>query len=56
MIARYRAWAARRTADRHLAHLARLDRTETNPMAEDPTRDPNYCYTCGRVCGSQPHR
>lgn len=26
-----------------------------SPPANDPQRDPDWCWTYGRKCGSQPH-
>ncbi|MET8399596.1 hypothetical protein [Streptomyces sp900116325] len=46
---------ARRLADRHLARLARTTGDTPVTTANDEQRDPDYCWTCGRKCGSQPH-
>ncbi|MGW2497319.1 hypothetical protein ACWCV2_22820 [Streptomyces pseudogriseolus] len=58
--------AARRRAqdDRDLLRLARnTDRKRAARMkphhlaaTEDEQRDPDFCWTCGRKCGSQAHR
>lgn len=50
--------------DRALLRLARnarrKERTTVRPRplaaTEDEQRDPDYCWTCGRKCGSQAHR
>ncbi|MGW0134851.1 hypothetical protein [Streptomyces sp. NPDC003299] len=54
---------ARAQADRDLLRLARntrKDRTTVKPdhlaATEDEMRDPDFCWTCGRKCGSQAHR
>lgn len=26
------------------------------PVPTDEDRSPDYCFTCGRRCGSQPHQ
>jgi hypothetical protein len=26
------------------------------PVPNDEQRDPDWCWTCGRKCGSQPHQ
>ncbi|MFF3353363.1 hypothetical protein ACFYWN_12060 [Streptomyces sp. NPDC002917] len=46
---------ARRRADRHLARLARTTGATAMTLANDEQRDPDYCWTCGRKCGSQAH-
>ncbi|MCX5362900.1 hypothetical protein OG864_29820 [Streptomyces sp. NBC_00124] len=51
-------------ADRDLLRLARNARKKERPTlqpapiaaTEDEQRDPDYCWTCGRKCGSQAHR
>lgn len=44
----YRERRAARRARRLLAALPPV-------IVPNDERDPNYCYTCRRVCGSQPH-
>ncbi|GGW68108.1 hypothetical protein [Streptomyces griseoloalbus] len=48
--------AARRRADRALYRLAHRGDTVHTAATEDEQRDPDYCWTCGRKCGSQAHR
>jgi hypothetical protein len=47
---------ARRATRRERRILAALPPvTVPAPVSNDPTRDPDWCWTCGRKCGSQPH-
>lgn len=48
-------WHRRRIADRDLARLARTTGAPAVTIANDEQRDPDYCWTCGRKCGSQAH-
>jgi hypothetical protein len=48
---------ARRATRRERRILAALPpvTVPARPVSNDPTRDPDWCWTCGRKCGSQPH-
>lgn len=46
----YRARLAARRDRRILASLPPV------PVPADEDRDPLFCFTCGRRCGSQPHK
>jgi hypothetical protein len=48
------AAAVRRRRERRI--LASLAPVAIAPVANDEQRDPDYCWTCGRKCGSQAHR
>jgi hypothetical protein len=45
---------ARRATRRERRILAALPPVPL-PIPSDPQRDPDWCWTCGRKCGSQPH-
>lgn len=47
----YRARLAARRDRRILASLPPVP-----ALSNDPQRDPDWCWTCGRKCGSQPHQ
>lgn len=47
-------YRARLTARRNARILASLPPVPVR--SDDPQRDPDWCWTCGRKCGSQPHQ
>ncbi|NEA19836.1 hypothetical protein [Streptomyces halstedii] len=47
------SYRARRAAHREARILASLPPV---PVPADEDRSPDYCFTCGRRCGSQPHK
>ncbi|WP_406412110.1 hypothetical protein OG923_24500 [Streptomyces halstedii] len=48
------SYRARRAARREARILATLPPVPLR--ADDEDRSPDYCFTCGRRCGSQPHQ